>query len=309
MPTWYAKAAMQGTLSMLPGRQRFNRVFQKHVTHSLDLTDSYLLSKWERTRAHADAWQKHGSSRHSDDDRFVAVEIGTGWFPVTSVGLVLCGAERVRTYDVQALADRPSVLAVMASYDRLIRDGTIDPPSQVGRERLELALSEPEGRLGHELLALLGVDVHIRDPRDTGLPQQSIDLVVSTSKLEHIPSSPLRWLLREVARVTAPGGVTSHVIDLADHYAQLDATINRFNFLRYGKRRWRLYNNPLHFQNRLRVNDYRKMFEELDWEIIDEHDVARPVEELEEVPVHRDFAHYRQEDLLVTETHLVCRRD
>ncbi|MQA06792.1 MAG: hypothetical protein GEV07_30220 [Streptosporangiales bacterium] len=300
---------MQGTLSLLPGRQRVNRVFQKHVTHSLDLTDSYLLGKWERTQAHAQGWLKHGRSRHPDDERFVAVEIGTGWFPVTSVGLVLCGAERVRTYDVKALADRPSVLAVMSSFDRLIRDGVIDPPSQVGRERLELALSEPEGRPGHELLALLGVDVHIRDPRDTGLPDRGVDLVVSTSKLEHISPGPMRWLLHEIERITAVGGIMSHVIDMADHYAQLDDTINRFNFLRYGKRRWKLlYNNQLHFQNRLRVNDYRKMFEDLAWEIVDEHDVSRPAAELAEIPVHRDFAHYRQEDLLVTEAHISCRR-
>src|SRR5690606_38277459 len=58
LPSWYAKAAMQGTLSMLPRRQRINRVFQKHVTHSLDLTDEYLLSKWERARDHAESWLK-----------------------------------------------------------------------------------------------------------------------------------------------------------------------------------------------------------------------------------------------------------
>lgn len=308
MPSWYAKAAMQGTLSLLPGRQRMNRVFQKHVTHSLDLTDEYLLGKWERTRAHAAGWQAHGKSRIPDDERFVAVEIGTGWFPVTSVGLVLCGAERVRTYDIQALADRPTVLAVMSSFARLIRQGAIDPPSQVGQERLELALSEPEGREGHELLALLGVDIHIRDPRSTGLPEESVDLVVSTSTLEHIPPGPLRRLLNEVRRITAGGGIMSHVIDMADHYAQLDNTINRFNFLRYGKRRWRMYNNSLHYQNRLRVNDYRAMFTDMDWEIVDEHNVSRPAAELREVPLHRDFAHYRQDDLLVTAARIACRR-
>ena len=309
MPSWYAKAAMQGTLSMLPRRQRINRMFQKHVTHSLDLSDEYLMGKWARARDHAESWLKHGRSRRPEDLRFVAVELGTGWFPVTSVALVLCGAERVRTYDIQPLADRPTVIAVMSAFDRLIRAGAIDPPSQVGRERLELALSEPEGREGHELLSLLGVDIHIRDPRQTGLPEQSVDLVVSTSTLQHIPKDALRKLLRETRRIAAPGGVMSHVINMADHYAQQDPTINRFNFLRYSNRRWRLYNNSLHYQNRLRVNDYRKLFTDDAWTVVDEHDISRPSEELAAVPVHRDFAHYREEDLLVTEARIACRRD
>lgn len=309
MPSWYAKAAMQGTLSMLPRRQRINRMFQKHLTHSLDLTDEYLVGKWARARDHAESWLKHGESRRPQDLGFVAVELGTGWFPVTSVGLVLCGAERVRTYDIQPLADRPTVLAVMGAFDRLIRERVIDPPSQVGQERLELALSEPEGREGHELLSLLGVDIHIRDPRQTGLPEQSVDLVVSTSTLQHIPPDVLRKLIQECRRITASGGMMSHVINMADHYAQLDSSINRFNFLRYSKRRWRLYNNSLHYQNRLRVNDYRKLFGDAGWDIVDEHDLSRPSEELAAIPVHRDFAHYREEDLLVTEARIACRID
>lgn len=308
MPNWHAKAAIQATMSMLPGRQRLNRMFQKHLTHSLDLSDEYLLGKWERAQAHVEGWREHGRSRRDGDDRFVAVEIGTGWFPVTSVGMILCGAERVRTYDIQSLADRPTVLAVMARFARLIDDGAIDPPSQVGMERLELALSEPEGREGHELLALLGVDIHVRDPRQTGLPDRGVDLAVSTSTLAHIPADALHRLLVEIRRITATGGIMSHIVDMADHYAQVDGTINRFNFLRYGKHRWRLYNNPLHFQNRLRVNDYRQLFRDHDWELVDEHDVSRPAEELHAVPVHRDFAHYREEDLLVTAARFVCRR-
>lgn len=307
MPSWYAKAAMQGTLSMLPRRQRLNRVFQKHVTHSLDLSDDYLLGRWERAQAHVEGWRKYGTSRHPGEG-FVAVEVGTGWFPITSVGMILCGAERVRTFDSQPLADRPTVLAAMEAFHRLIRDGAIDPPNEVGRERLELALSEPEGREGHELLALLGVDINIRDPRDTALPDRSTDLVVSTSALEHIPPEPLTRLMTELRRITATGGVMSHVIDMADHYAQRDPAINRFNFLRYSDRHWKLYNNPLHYQNRLRISDYRDLFVDTGWEIVAEDDYSRPARELRAIPVHSDFDRYSEEDLLVTSATVVCRR-
>src|SRR5690606_32699774 len=142
-----------------------------------------------------------------------------------------------------------------------------------------------------------------------GLPEQSVDLVVSTSTLQHIPVDVLRKLFQEFRRVTASGGMMSHVINMADHYAQTDPSISRFNFLRYSKRRWRLYNNSLHYQNRLRVNDYRRMCEDAGWVIVDEHDISRPPEELAAVPVHRDFAHYREEDLLVTEARIASRLD
>lgn len=306
MPSWHTKAAVQGTLSVLPARRRFNKLLQRHVTHSLELSDDALVKRWERARAHVRAWRHHGRSRHRTEG-FVAVELGTGWFPAISVGLMLCGAERVRTYDIAEPFDRASVLAVMTAYQRLIRAGRVDPPSAVAEERLELAVSEPEGRTGQELLALLGVDVRVRDARHSGLPDGSVDLVVSTSTLEHLPPDVLTAMFAEFRRIAAVGGVMSHLVDMSDHYAHMDQSISRFNFLRYSQRRWRMYNNPLHYQNRLRVGDYHRLLHEQGWDIVGEHRWTGERADLRRIPVHRDFARFTEDDLLVTSARIVCR--
>jgi hypothetical protein len=38
VPSWYLKAVLQGGMSHLPDPQRWNRLFQRHVTKGLELT-------------------------------------------------------------------------------------------------------------------------------------------------------------------------------------------------------------------------------------------------------------------------------
>jgi hypothetical protein len=66
--------------------------------------------------------------------------------------------------------------------------------------------------------------------------------------------------MRECHRLCHSGSVLSLKIDYSDHYANADLTISKYNFLRYSAAEWRKYNPSLHYQNRLRHCDYRKIF-------------------------------------------------
>jgi hypothetical protein len=61
-----------------------------------------------------------------------------------------------------------------------------------------------------------------------------------------------------------------HFVDMHDHYATFDPSIGRLNYLRYPDPVWRLFNNPLQHQNRLRLPEYRAILEEAGFEIVAE---------------------------------------
>ena len=91
---------------------------------------------------------------------------------------------------------------------------------------------------------------------DIPLPNESIDLIVSFAVLEHV-WDPIR-VVRELSRVTKPGGQGLHVIDLKDHRR----TYNPLTHLTIHPRIYRLaryFNKGL--VNTLRCIDWVKVFQ------------------------------------------------
>jgi len=279
-------------MSALPQAQRWNRFFQRHVTSSLVLEDDYFLRKWGHCEEHLDALAAAGGPAS-----FTAVELGTGWFPVVPLGLVLNGAERVWSVDIHPMLERAAVVETMRRYVQLADRVRVARPSTLDR-MAELA-EAPGTRDAAGLLAELGIDVRATDARTLDLPVSSVDLFVSNNTLEHIAPDVILGILEEFRRVARPSGVMSHFIDLADHYAHFDRRITPFNFLRYDEDRWRLFNNRLHYQNRLRASDYRRLHEQAGWRIVDEHVRRGSRKRLRSLTLAGSFRGYDEDDLLV----------
>ncbi len=113
-----------------------------------------------------------------------------------------------------------------------------------------------------------------RDARDTGLAPGSFDLISSTFTLEHIPERDIADILAESARLLTEDGLIRCSIDMKDHYSYFDGSLSHYNFLRFTDRQWKLLNPPLHFQNRLRYQDYIALFEGARLAILDERTVG-----------------------------------
>ena len=99
----------------------------------------------------------------------------------------------------------------------------------------------------------------------------------------------------------------SHFIDLADHYAGFDVSITVYNFLCFSEPRLQWFNNPLQYQNRLRVPDYRRIHAEAVWAVVNEDNACKPVEVLRSVPLAAEFRRYRQAGLRVHATWMSSR--
>jgi hypothetical protein len=296
MPPWLMKAAVQGVLARLPEPQRWNRLLQRYVTRSLELDDATFVSKWQQCERHLSYFRELGRPGDGLCGARV-VELGTGWFPLVPIGLVLLGADRVCTIDTQDLLDRDRVLATLRRYADAVSAGDVPArPDKLARLESALALSPSLDAAG--ILGVLGITSIVGDARATALESSSIDLFVSNNTFEHIPRPVLVDILREFARLAAPGALGSHWIDMGDHYGTFDPSITVFNFYRFPGWMWRLFNNELQYQNRLRVSDFRDVNAEAGWRVVLEEHKLGALEDLRRIRVAREFRERYSEDEL-----------
>jgi len=302
MPNWMLKAAIQGALSVLPWGNEINTFLQRHVTKRLVLTPRRFEVKVSQCRRHLEyAFDIWGNQRTS----LAVLELGTGWHPVIPVGLYLCGASVVWTIDIEPLLLPASTVVVARLFAEYAANGRLSEMLPWVREdrvaNIKRALEEDvPDRTGSDLLKALLVNARVGDARDTGIDSASVDLFVSNCVLEHIPRDVIVRIFREFKRVGAPGAVMSHLVDMSDHYADADHSITPFNFLKYSDSTWRWFNSSLHYQNRLRIQDYRQIHNEAGFTISREYNFQEAPSVLDSVRLASRFRGYSRADLLIT---------
>jgi cyclopropane fatty-acyl-phospholipid synthase-like methyltransferase len=87
------------------------------------------------------------------------------------------------------------------------------------------------------------------------------DMCISTTALEHFKIPDLKEYLSDTKDILKTNGLVSSIIDYSDHYSHTDYKISNLNYLSYSKNAWEKYNNQYLYQNRLRHQDYIKIFE------------------------------------------------
>ena len=141
-------------------------------------------------------------------------------------------------------------------------------------------------------------------------PDGSADVTFSVAVLEHVGRGAMRSVATELFRLTKPGGVGYHRIDLVDHYHRRD---DPFRFLRMGPVEYRLmYGNRGSSSNRYRLDDFERIFREagfseVGFEDVRSHDdderFARSL-----AGFHEDFRNRDREMLRALECMLVIKR-
>ena len=89
---------------------------------------------------------------------------------------------------------------------------------------------------------------------------EKFDICISTNTLEHIPEKDLNNIFFTLKKIISENKFVSSIIDYSDHYSHTDKNISKLNFLKYSDHSWQKYNNPYLYQNRLRHQDYEKIF-------------------------------------------------
>ena len=295
MPHWMIKSAIHRAISVLPRSHRWNELFQTYVTRSLELSPNGFEDRLRFCRRHLEHFFEAQPQRR---ENFSALDVGTGWFPVGPIGLYLCGASEIWTFDIAPLLRRSRLLLLLGYFNEYDQKGVLKnflPWVQSDRmAQLRTAIESGENESPEALLNKLKIHALVRDAQNTGLKPGSIDLFVSTTVLQYIPIEALKGIFAEFKRLASPNAVMSHYIDLYDQFSVFDRSITPFNFLRYSTNRWKWLRSPLIPLNRLRISDYRALHGSAGFAIFKEVNASGSPEDLGKIPLATEFEKYSQ---------------
>ncbi|MBL9213334.1 MAG: class I SAM-dependent methyltransferase [Opitutaceae bacterium] len=308
MGNWKLKSAVHRTLSWLPHSHRWNALLQRHVTRGYFASAATFEAKLGCCRRHLSHLRRFGGRPAGG---FAALELGTGSWPIVPIGLFLCGADRIWSYDLVPVLEPATLRHTLGQFAAAIHAGSLPrllpelQPDRLAQLTAVIARAGPETPA--EVLSHLNIHVRIGDARHTDLPAGAVPLVFSTVVFEHIPRTVLAGLLTEFRRVLTPDGVMSHQIGLADQFASFDRSITPYNFLRYTERQWRWLNSPMIPQTRLRLADHRALYRENGFDVVHEENVTGSAADLRSVPLAPQFRTHAFDDLLALYSWLVGR--
>ncbi|MFN0185172.1 MAG: class I SAM-dependent methyltransferase [Aquabacterium sp.] len=236
------------------------------------------------------------------------LEIGTGWLPVFPVCFLLAGAREVHTFDLRRHMRDDARATVLTHIEPLlgeIAQGSGEPEPVV-RGRWQALRQQASTGAATDL----GIRYHApADASATGLPDGSVDLIVSNSVLEHVSPTVLHPLMRESARLIGESGHVLHSVNCGDHYAYFDRRISPIHYLRFSNADWRRWNNDILYQNRLRPSDFIQAARSSGLEILHDIQTVRHALMQQSPPpvIAEAFRHYSEEDLCTTSVTFLAR--
>ena len=248
-------------LERVPFGDQLYQYLQKWVTRTVPKKHSGFPFYTERVERYVDAYERYGANLRTA--RYL--EFGAGYDLFYPFGLWCFGINDLLVIDLYALARKEYLNHIIAGLQK-------HPPK--GARRIpEAVLSSQVHR---DLKKFYGITYMAPgDARHVERPDGSIDLVSTTSTLEHVPFKDLETIMCELKRLCGANAVLTMIIDYADHYANVDPSITPYNFLQYSEKEWAKYSPAIHYQSRKRHHQYRELFNRCGFEVLEE-DGKRP---------------------------------
>ncbi len=305
MKKWKQKAIVQKIISYLPLSHKINYIFQKYVTRGVNLSDEYFFDRLGHAGDHLKSYRKYSGKVIPN----CCLELGTGWYPIVPIGFFLAGTDKIYSVDISFLTSKERLKTTLQKFAECNDSGQLHDYIDIIPDRLETIrnlLNDYDRFSLNRMLQKLNITYLIEDARKLSLPDNSIDMVNSNNTFEHIYPDVLIPILKEFKRVVKKeGGIMSHFIDMSDHFAHIDKTINIFNFLRFSDKQWRWIDNSIQPQNRLRIYDYRKIYSDLMIPISDESYREGDLDELKTIPLADKFSNRQIDEIVRSHCHLI----
>ena len=306
MKKWVLKAIVQKTISYFPFKHRINFLFQKYITKGVQLSDEYFLDKLIHHQNHERFLEE---VKQQSLNGISVLELGTGWYPVVPIAQYLSGASQLYSVDISPLMNKERLLTTIAKFIEYADKGLLDEYlPNLQRERFEVIKSihqkTPASFL--ECQKILQFQYLVMDARQLStLSDHSIQFITSNNVFEHIYPSILKGILQEFKRVLSKDGLMSHFIDMSDHFAHLDHTIDIYHFLRFSEQQWLRIDNSIQPQNRLRIPQYRTIYQELNIPIIKEENRPGDIEKVKATSLSEPFASMPIEEVAISHSYVV----
>lgn len=302
---WKVKGLVQNALSSVPGGVQVNSFLQRtvgnlcSVEHNVDVK---VIADWLVLLCH----MREVAVNPQDLDY---LEVGTGWYPTLPICYFLIGARSCKTYDINRH------LSAKLTWKMLRRlEHHLAAIAEAGGCSIESVAARYQELTQCKTLAQLLDCAHIEylapaDASSSALPPASVDIVFSNSVLEHVPPETIRNIMCESRRVLRPSGLIIHSANCGDHYAYSDRNITAVNYFMYSDHEWKVWNNSLQYQNRLRPDDFLNMAIEAGFHILlAKHQPQQELlDTLQQIRIAPEFSRYKPEQLATTSVDFVAR--
>jgi len=289
----------------MPNSHRLNFFFQKHITKGVQLTDHYFEDRLIHAKKHIDSFD-----RNSSCDLYTTLELGTGWYPVVPICLFLRGAKQINTVDISSLCSKENVLTTIQFFIDYYEKGELQIFIKVDENKIKVlkTLIEDSQTIDFQTIANnLKINFQIVDIRKIDLENHSVDLIHSNNTFEHIYPDVLNGILKKFKTLCSKGGVMSHFIDMSDHFAHFDTSINIYNYLRFSDKAWELIDNSVQPQNRWRLSEYEELYQSLAINISESDFREGKVEEVLSIKLAKKYENYDLKDLAVSHCYLISK--
>jgi len=268
---WKFKSLIQNAISLFPEKLSYSLYYTMQRNFGALRKGRY--SPVSRLVAAVDIWTHIISNGYSGKNK-VFFEVGTGRAPITAFANYLMGAKETITVDLNPYIKEELCLEVL-DYVSKNKD---EIQNIFGEYLIQKNLDEIieyylngeftlEGFLEISNITYLAP----QDAANTALENKSIDYFISYTVFEHIPENVLKAIVLEGNRLLSSNGLQLHKIDYSDHFSHTDRTITAINFLKYSDNAWAKYaGNQYMYMNRLRHDDFRRLFLDSKCKIISE---------------------------------------
>jgi hypothetical protein len=263
-----------------------NRLFKSRIKHAQNHLEAYIRQEIKLPES--------------------TLEIGTGWYPLVPIYFFLCNVKFIYTIDINQLLTYNQLIKTLEKFNseevELRKFEYLDAKNF---EIINNILNNKKNFTLQSALAYLNIKYKFENFMDCDI-SKPIDLLHSNNTLEHIPKQELNEIIKKSKEIMKSKGIQSHFIDLSDHYSHKNS-ISNLNFLSYSSKEWKKYNSFIHYQNRLRPQDYIITFIAQSLEVVEIYPKTLPFEEQKKLKVHQEFANYTKDDLYVLNLYLVFK--
>jgi SAM-dependent methyltransferase len=235
------------------------------------------------------------------------IEIGPGGNLGNAILLIASGANRVYCVDNYRHVDfhptparfyQSLINQILSNPDELL----VPDPEVWDVKQAKIAVEEAVSISGNSITFNPDRIQYLApfDAQNIPIADGTIDLIFSHAVLEHVKNPA--GIFHEFGRILKPGGYTSHVIDLRDHFEPTG-----LQMLRYPTWIWDLMSSNSHgYVNRYRAQHFEQFFHEAGFKIL----ISNPTELLKDV--HRipvipsgEFADLPHEQLQIVGLYIV----
>jgi hypothetical protein len=294
---WYIKAIVQKAIVTLPFGTQLNYFFQKNITKRVILNDWFFDDILTHYIHFKQLLNENTDLKKLDETTFL--ELGTGWHPIMPLLFSLENAKEVCTADLNFHVRKENILRLISFFENRIQQQFFSKNNIIINEnRWQLLMkikselqksSSPSLVKLNDLFSKMNITFYNGDAAKLNFDNKSFDICFSVNTLEHIYQPMLQDILKNYVQHTNSKGYHLHVIDMNDHFSHIDSTITKYNYLQFSKEQWKLIDNNLQPQNRLRITDFENIFSKIGLQIIKEDSMPAEMESFNSIILHPDF--------------------